>query len=131
MAEISFQTFKEWTIARFCGATLTDSQLIERASSELTERIATLPLRANLLINFRSVEFVSSQVIGLLLNANRLMIEKSGTLTLCRVTPKIREALHITGLLGQFEIAKSESAVVGRVKRTKTQVTAAEVGWLD
>jgi anti-anti-sigma factor len=131
MAELVFQTFNQWTIARFQSATLTDSQMIERASRELDERIALLPLRPMLLLNFRGVEFVSSQVIGLLLNARQKITEKSGTLTLCHVTPKIREALQITGLLSQFTIAKSESAVVGRVKRVTIPLTAAEVGWVD
>jgi anti-anti-sigma factor len=130
MAELTFQTFNQWTIARFRTRTLADSQLIARASAELDERIATLPLRAMLLINFKGVEFVSSQVIGLLLNAQNKIAAKSGTLKLCHVTPKIREALHITGLLDQFTIAKSESAVVGRVKRVKTPLKPAEVGWV-
>jgi anti-sigma B factor antagonist len=131
MAELTFRTYKAWTIARFRTASLTDSQMIERASNELAERIATLPLRALVLINFRGVEFVSSQVIGLLLDANRRISEKRGTLRLCRVSPKIRQALHITGLLNQFTIVKSESSVVGRPKRPKAQLTATEVGWLD
>ena len=131
MPELTFRNVDHWTIARFGGATLTDSQVIERASEELTERIATMPLRPMLLINFKGVEFVSSQVIGLLLNARKKIAEKSGTLTLCRVSPKIREALHITGLLGQFNVARSETAVVGAVKRDSAWAGPADIGWLD
>jgi anti-anti-sigma factor len=131
MAELTFRTIDHWTIARFHGTTLTDAHVIERASNELCERIAKLPLRAMLLINFKGVEFVSSQVIGLLLAANKQIADKSGTLMLCRVSPKIREALHITGLLGQFKIGKSETSVIGPVQRTTSRAGAAEIGWLD
>jgi anti-anti-sigma factor len=131
MAELTFRTIDHWTIARFQGSTLTDSRIIERASAELTEHIAKMPLRPMLLINFKSVEFVSSQVIGLLLHANKKIAEKSGTLILCRVSPKIREALEITGLLGQFKMARSETEVVGPIDRISSRAGSAEIGWLD
>jgi anti-anti-sigma factor len=131
MAEISFQTVKQWTIARFEGSVLTDSQLIERAREEISRRISILPLRCRVLINFKGVEFVSSQVIGLLLDANRRIEEKSGTLKLCHVTPKIREALHITGLIDKFDIARREVDVVGKLQRKTAAVSADDVGWLD
>jgi anti-anti-sigma factor len=131
MAEITFRTIDHWTIARFESSTLTDSQVIERASIELTERIAKMPLRPMLLINFKSVEFVSSQVIALLLNANKKIAEKSGTLMLCRVSPKIRQALEITGLLGQFTMARSETEVVGPIARSSAGAGASDIGWLD
>ena len=131
MAELTFRTIDHWTIARFESSTLTDSQVIERASVELTERIAKMPLRPMLLINFKTVEFVSSQVIGLLLNANKKIAEKSGTLMLCRVSPKIRQALEITGLLGQFTMARSETEVIGPVARTSSRAGASDIGWLD
>jgi anti-anti-sigma factor len=131
MAELSFRTIDHWTIARFHGTTLTDAQVIERASNELSERIAKLPLRAMLLINFKGVEFVSSQVIGLLLTAQKQIAEKSGTLMLCRVSPKIREALHITGLLGQFKIGNSETSMIGPIERSVSSAGTAEIGWLD
>jgi anti-anti-sigma factor len=131
MAEIEFQTVKQWTIARFAGAVLTDSQLIERAREEISRRIAILPLRCRLLINFKGVEFVSSQVIGLLLDSNRRIEEKSGTLKLCDVTPKLREALQITGLLDKFDIARKESDVIGKLTRRTTSASVGEVGWLD
>ncbi len=131
MAELIFQTSASWTIARFRSATLTDANLIERASAELTERIAKLPLRGMLLINFRGVEFVSSQVIGLLLTAKAHINKKSGTLMLCRVNPKIREALHITGLLNQFSISESETAVVGKREAVSTTGSPIDVAWLD
>jgi anti-anti-sigma regulatory factor len=44
------------------------------------------------------------------------------------VSPKIREALHITGLLDQFTIVKSESAVLGPPERAKARVSATELG---
>ena len=128
MAELIFRTSKSWTIARFRSATLSNSHMIERASDELTQRIATLPLRAMVLIDFQGVEFVSSQVISLLLNADKNVCKKAGTLKLCHVSPKIREALHITGLLDQFTIVKSESAVLGPPERAKARVSATELG---
>jgi anti-sigma B factor antagonist len=130
MSELTFQTVNQWTIARFRGSTLTDPHIIERANRELQQRIDTLPLRARVLINFADVEFVSSQVISLLLGANHKMAEKSGTLKLCEVNPKILQALQITGLLDQFSIARHEADVVGKAKRTKA-VASSEVGWLD
>src|SRR5437764_11154588 len=109
MPELVFQTVKPWLIVRFQSASLTDPHLIEKATVELTDQLDPLPLRPMVLMNFRGVEFVSSQVIGLLLHARAKVTAKSGTLVLCRVCPKIREALHITGLDKQFTIEESET----------------------
>ena len=69
MPELLFQTVKPWLIVRFQSASLTDAHLIEKATLELTDQLEPLPLRPMVLMNFRGVEFVSSQVIGLLLHA--------------------------------------------------------------
>jgi anti-anti-sigma regulatory factor len=50
---------------------------------------------------------------------------------LCRVSPKIREALHITGLEKQFTIEESETAVVGKRKAKEKPQGPSDLGWLD
>ena len=125
-----FQFVKPWTIVRFAATALTDSAHIERVNDELDARIEKLPLRAMVLINFRGVEFVSSQVLGILLNAKAKIGAKSGQLVICRVSPVLREALEITGLIKQFTVEESETEVVGVQPSKKVGKHAAEVGWL-
>ena len=131
MSDVIFQFAKPWTIVRFASNALTDSAHIERVNAELEARIEKLPLRAMLLINFRGVEFVSSQVLGLLLNAKSKIAEKSGKMVICRVSTKLREAMEITGLIKQFTIEESESAVVGTRPSRRAPQAVAEVGWVD
>ena len=131
MPELIFQTADPWLIVRFQGAALMDSHLIARASAELSERLRQLPPRPKVLLNFRGIEFVSSQVLGLLLTARTQVGTLRGTLVLCRVSPKIREALHIAGLTKQFTIEESETAVVGERKAAEKPKGPNDVGWLD
>ena len=120
MPELIFQTASPWIIVRFGSSALTDAAHIDRVNGELDARIASLPDQCHVLINFRGVEFVSSQVLGILLNARAKVQAKSGTLVICRLSPKLREALEITGLTKQFTIEESETAVVGNRPPTRT-----------
>lgn len=58
----------------------------------------------NLIINFATVEFLSSAVLGLLIRVSKRTIEADGTLKLCEINPRIFEVFKITGLNRVFDI---------------------------
>ncbi len=57
-----------------------------------------------LLIDFSSVQFLTSSVLGLLIRLSRRIFQSEGRLRLCSIDPKILEIFKITRLDKVFEI---------------------------
>lgn len=129
MSVVDFETVNSWLIVRFRTGSLTDPLMIERADDEIRQQLAPLPLRAQVVLDFRQVEFASSQVIGLLLGVRDQLNKKHGTLVLAKVGEKIREALTITNLGKHFRIEPSVSALVG--PRPARRRRKGETVWMD
>ena len=67
--------------------------------------------RANFILDFRNVRFLSSAVLGLLIKISKRIYENQGRLRLCKINPKIHEIFKITRLNKVFDIYKDvESA---------------------
>jgi anti-anti-sigma factor len=135
MSDLKFEFVEHWLIVRFRTYSLSDLAQIDRIGRALAERIDALPLRPRVLLNFKRVEFVSSQVIGMLLDAKDRVAAKGGEIVLARLNPKIREALRITKLDQKFRIVDTSADVIPRPSRRRTSITTAsgssEVAWVD
>ena len=129
---MSFATVSQvnqWTVVRFSTDRLTDPMTVNEISAQLDRAAATLPLRCQVAVSFSGVEYVSSQVIGLLLGLRDAVARRHGTLVLCKVGKHVKDVLTITKLDRQFTISDSLSKTIGvREKRAKR---ASEVEWVD
>ncbi len=86
--------------------TLTDEKILEDVDIRGLED-SIMPLidgEVNLVIDFSSVNFLSSAVLGLLIRVSKRVNENNGKLKLCSINPKIYEIFKITRLDEIFEI---------------------------
>ena len=65
-----------------------------------------------LLLDFGSVDHLSSAALGMLINANKRVKEKNGQLRLANIKPQIFEVFVITKLNKLFDIQAEEQAAL-------------------
>ena len=72
---------------------------------------------ASLLLNFESVEYLSSAALGKLITLNKRIKEENGELKLCNIIPEIYEVFRITKLNRLFEIFDDMEQALRRFKK--------------
>ena len=99
-------------------ATLTDEKILDDRQIQELEG-SFMPLieqndAVQLIIDFSSVKFLTSSVLGLLIRISKKVYEKGGKLRLCAIDPKIMEVFRITRLDKIFErFTNQDDAIVG------------------
>jgi anti-anti-sigma factor len=135
MTDLVFKQANDWLLVRFTNSSLTEPMMLERMRNALTNRLRELQKGSKVCISFKGVEYVSSQIIGLMLSAKDEVANKmKGTFALARVGPNVMDVLRLTKLDRQFKIGETETDIVG--KRPKTKFTKfvekdPELDWLD
>lgn len=129
MSNTQFETLNHWLVVRFTTPRLTDPVTVTDVEQALTRQINALPTRCQVAVSFSGVEFVSSQVIGLLLGLRDQIKRKHGTLVLCKLNKHVRDVMRVTRLDREFTLSDSLSAVVG--KRKTTLARSNDVEWMD
>lgn len=129
MAYIRTETVNHWLVVRFLTDRLTDPFTVQGVMTDMDAAMAKLPERGRVAVNFSGVEYVSSQVIGMLLNVREQIAERNGTLVLCKLGKHVIDVMKITKLDRHFTISDSVSAVVG--KRERATARRADVTWVD
>lgn len=86
----------------------TDAKILEEEQIQSLEKTFMSLIEQNtgirLLIDFSSVQFLTSSVLGLLIRLSRRIFQSEGRLRLCSIDPKILEIFKITRLDKVFEI---------------------------
>ncbi len=82
-----------------------DEEVVQRLSEELAALAAT---GRKVILNFSKVEYLSSSVLGKLINFQRRLKEHGGELRLCCIHPSIYEIFEITRLNTLFDIYRTE-----------------------
>jgi anti-anti-sigma factor len=132
MPFIEFDTVNHWLIAKFRCVRLTDPATITAVGSDLQSRLHKLPVRGRVCVSFDGVEFVSSQIIGLMLSVQDAVARKHGELVLCDVGEHIESVLKLTKLNGLFDVRGSVADVIGKRKRiARTNNGSIGDDWLD
>lgn len=129
MTHMKFEIINHWLVARFTTPRLTDPMTVSDIEAELTKRIDSLPARCQVAVSFSGVEFVSSQVIGLLLGLRDQIARKHGTLVLCKLNKHVTDIMRVTRLDRQFTLSDSLSTIVG--KRKTALARSNDVEWVD
>lgn len=97
----------EVTIVRFADGKILDASNIEELGAQLFSLVEK-ENRKKLLLNFQSVEFLSSAALNKLIILDKKMKGTGGNLKLCSLRPEILEVFVITRLNQLFEIADDE-----------------------
>jgi len=95
------------TVVRFVDRKIVDGAAIQELGDELFALVEE-ENRKNLLLNFRSVEFLSSAALGKLITLNKKVGPQKGRVKLSNIRPHIEEVFKITNLNQVFEIHADE-----------------------
>lgn len=136
MSSLTFRQRGNWFVVGFNTERLTDAAEIQTLQHQLFAQFARLPLRGQAVITFEGVEHASSQLVGLLIGAKKLVDDRFGRLVLCRVGEHLRQILSITRLDSKFEIRDRLRDVTGSSGGSKDVVavgarTGEELMWIN
>ena len=135
MNHIACRPFGPWLVVTFECDRMTDPVALHYVERELNEALRDLPAGGRVVICLEGVEYVSSQFAGLLLGARKLVAERRGRLTLCRVGDHLAEMLRMTRLESHFEIKPRLRDVLGkdapRARERREMVGSGATEWID
>lgn len=105
-------TFQEDVLhVEFTDRRIVDHDAIAEISQQLDSLLEQRP-GLRVLINFSSVDHLSSSALGFLVSFTKRLAESGGHLKLCNIRPAIYEAFVITRLNRVFEIHDSTQAAL-------------------
>jgi anti-sigma B factor antagonist len=96
------------TVVRFRDQKIIEDINIQELGHEMF-RLVEVDNRGKLLLNFSSVEFLSSAALGKLITLDRKMKARGGVLKLTNIRPEIYEVFAITKLNRLFDIKDDEA----------------------
>ena len=96
------------TVVRFRDQKIVEDLNIQELGQELFQLVEK-DRREKILLNFSSVEFLSSAALGKLITLDKKVKAHSGSLKLCRIRPEIYEVFAITKLNRLFDIKDEEA----------------------
>ncbi|MEX0586422.1 MAG: STAS domain-containing protein [Pirellulales bacterium] len=96
------------TVIHFVDRKILDEANIQELGQELFQLVEEQG-RQNLLLNFSSVEFLSSAALGKLITLDRKVKSHAGRLKLSNIRPEIYEVFKITKLNKLFDIKEDEA----------------------
>ena len=98
------------TVVRFRESRMMGTEEIENLGQELYALAAKKDPR--LLLDFSSVEFLSSAALGKLLSLNAQVNARGGAMVLCRIRPEVAEVFHTCRLDRLFQIRSDRAEAV-------------------
>jgi anti-sigma B factor antagonist len=96
------------TVVHFRDRKIVEDLNIQELGQELLQLVET-EKRQNLVVNFSSVDFLSSAALGKLITLHNRIKARGGTLRLCSIRPEIYEVFVITKLNRLFDIREDEA----------------------
>ena len=103
------------SVVRFIDKKIVDSGTIEQLGEELNA-LVTNEKRNMLLLNFDSVEFMSSAALNKLISLNKKVKDAAGRLKLACLRPEIEEVFRITRLDRVFDLRKTQEDALAAFK---------------
>ena len=103
------------SVIRFVDKKIVDSGSIEQLGEELNS-LVTVEKRGMILLNFDSVEFMSSAALNKLISLNTKVKAAAGRLKLCCLRAEIKEVFTITRLDRVFDLRKTEADAIAAFK---------------
>jgi anti-sigma B factor antagonist len=96
------------TVVRFRDHKIVEDISIQQLGQEMFQ-LVEVDNRDKLLLNFSSVDFLSSAALGKLITLDKKMKSHGGTLKLSNIRPEIYEVFSITKLNRLFDIRDDEA----------------------
>lgn len=110
-ASLNITAQKNIQIVEFRGNKILDEANISQIGTSLEELIGQQD-RPKLLLDFASIEHLSSAALGMLINTNNRIKQLNGQLRLANIRPQILEVFVITKLNRLFHILPTRDAAL-------------------
>jgi anti-sigma B factor antagonist len=104
---ITFEDIGDVTVVRFIDKKILDEQNIQMIGDDLFKLVDELG-RKKLLLDFGTVEFLSSAALGKLIRLNSHLNASGGKMVLCGISKTIMEIFTLTKLDKMLKIVKDE-----------------------
>ncbi len=114
---IKLSTDKDIRIVEFTVHKIIDETFISEIGQALASVIETTAA-PKMLLDFSTVDHLSSAALGMLINANRKILDRNGKLRLCTIKPEIMEVFVITKLNKMFKILPTRAEAVASFSQT-------------
>jgi anti-sigma B factor antagonist len=106
-SRITFDDIGDVTVVRFIDKKILDEQNIQMIGDDLFKLVDELS-RKKLLLDFSTVEFLSSAALGKLIRLHQRLAAVKGKLILCGISTTIMEIFTLTKLDKMLKIVKDE-----------------------
>jgi anti-sigma B factor antagonist len=93
----TLQPIKDVMVVEFRAPSLMDAVVLDKTGQRLYHLIEKED-RRKIILDFSSVQYVSSQAIGIIVNMNKKLGALKGKMILCGIGPRLQELLRITRL---------------------------------
>ena len=104
---ITFEDIGDVTVVHFIDKKILDEQNIQMIGDDLFKLVDELG-RKKLLLDFSTVEFLSSAALGKLIRLHQRLAGAGGKLILCGISKTIMEIFELTKLDKMLKIVKDE-----------------------
>jgi anti-sigma B factor antagonist len=108
-------------VVEFVQSKVLDEANISEIGARVNGVIAAEP-KPRVLLDFKSVDHLSSAALGMLINANNRIREKNGQLRLCDIRRQILEVFSITKLDKLLRIYPDRQAALASFDKPRTDV---------
>jgi anti-sigma B factor antagonist len=105
------QRVEKFTVVELRLASLMDPLVLEELAGQLYQLVDEQD-RRQMVLDFEKVQYISSQMIGMLLTLHKKIGALKGKLILCGVGPRLTELLKITRLDRVFTVKRSQREAV-------------------
>lgn len=99
------------TVVHFLDSRIIEDIAIQQLGNELFS-LVEVDGRKKLVLNFATVNFMSSSALSKLINLHKKVAANSGEMKLCNISADIREIFTITNLNRLFDIRKEEADAI-------------------
>lgn len=103
------------TVASLKSASLLDGPVIEDIGKTLYELVDEKD-RKKLIVDFRKVSFLSSSMIGVMVNLHKKALAIDGTVVLTGMKPNLQKVFKVTGLHKLLNFADDEQHAMKKFK---------------
>ncbi|MCD4824084.1 MAG: STAS domain-containing protein [Phycisphaerae bacterium] len=113
---IVITTEQDVTVAALRVGSILDGKIIEDIGKSLYELVDEKAVR-KLVVDFRTVSFLSSSMIGVLVSLHKKAVEIDGEVILCGLKPNLKKVFEITGLHKLLNFADDEKEALRQINR--------------
>ncbi len=134
MAYVHIENVNQWWIVQFRADRMTDPGTVQNIADELSQALQDLPYQGQVILNFKGVTAVSSQVIGILIRIRETVLNKKGRLVLAELSDSFIKLLKLTKLDRQFTFSNDVRKLVGEKSNHRSAVTVGgskEIDWMN